>query len=402
MGASLCLRLVVEDATPAVTRFPGFDRMVLPVILRFVPHPSEFIRSDMLQCLRHFAAAVVPLRMQLPGVMKAIMPLRGDKSVRVRRQLCLTVRQIVDSLVNPLFDQIPKVVQYFMQACGDADDSVAAEALQVWPSLANKIRFELDDPATGAIGKVESRGMQLLRLLVSQFKTLMPLLIRKLALTEDIIEERRVPSDTDKPDAGTPDRDQDIRWASRKSHYGHAKLAPSAKKAAGDAGAGGSDVPDLGGADTQYIDHGAATVAEQEDSGRVDDQKMNSYFRGRDAAIEAIGYLSEIAETEVVASTMPVVAQLVKAEGPENTLKREAAFTCITAIASRNPVAFEQHITRLEPVLLQGLQDRSPCVRAAAANSCCELMQVMGAYRATLDKVVPLVVRLAGDGYKYV
>lgn len=281
---------------------------------------------------------------------------------------------------------------------------MASEACEVWPSLTNKIRYELqEDPASGALGAGESRGLQLLKRICSKFPVLMPSLVRRLALTDDIVAERNVPDDDDAADAGVPDRSQDISTEARRSHYGVAKLAPSAKKAAGDA-VKDSSVPEFGGHDTKPASQGLKSVAEIEDSGRDDTSRGGTevFYRGRDAAIEAIAWLAEIAETEVVANVMPIVGTLVKAPGPANSRKREAAFAAISAIADRNPNAFDRHAMRLEPVLLAGMKDPSPCVRASACVATKALLVPFAAYRPTLEKLMQGCVALASDGQKYV
>lgn len=403
LGASGCLKLIVDDVTPQVVQFPGFESKLLPVVLQYLSHPSEYVRSDMLQCVQHFSKIRIPLESHLPAVMAKIMPLAKDASFRVRRQVCRAVRQIVDTMILSIYPQMDKIVEYFVQACSDADDSVASEALEVWPSLCNKIRYELSsDPVAGAIGSGTDKGVQLLRLIVGKFPKLVPVMLRRMSLTDDIVAERNIPADDDAPDCAVPDSDQQIRSAHRRSHYGTAKLAPSAKKAAGEPVA---EAPEFGGADVapaQEIHH---SLAEVEDSGRATDAAASGsgqYFRGRDAAIEALGWLSEVAEGDVIRASMPQVMELTKMGGSANSWKREAAYTCVCAIAERNPNAFDPYIHLLEPLFLNGMKDPSPCVRAAACTAAAEMMQVLGAHRDCLSKLTQQAVLLSGDKYKYV
>jgi len=114
LGASLCLRLVTEDTAESVVMFPKFEEQVLPVVIRFVAHPAESVRSDMIQCVACFARQRMPLQRHLPAAMAALARQSKDPSHRVRRQVARAICQIVNTMVNALFPQMDKVIDYFV------------------------------------------------------------------------------------------------------------------------------------------------------------------------------------------------------------------------------------------------------------------------------------------------
>lgn len=334
-GAISALAKVCEDNKKLLDREVQGQRpldVIIPQLLQYTSNPNPKIRVPALKTLKLF----IP---QKPGALLAsldvylnrLFQLANDEVTEVRRIICQSFVQLVDTKPELLQPHLDGLVNYILfQQQNQDDPELALDAAEFWLSIGEQehLRGEMGP----YLGKV------------------IPVLLQSMVYSEEDVE--RLGGEQD--DADVEDREEDIRPTFAKS-----KASRTAAKVSGQ----DTDVPS-GAADTngsatmQNDDLSEGEIEESEEEEAFGDPEVEWNLRKCSAA--ALDVFATVYHQTVFETILPYLKENL----PHQTWpRREAAVLALGAIADGCMETVAPHLPELVPFLISCLNDEEPVVR---------------------------------------
>ena len=335
-GAMSALAKVCEDNRKLLDKeFQGQKPMsvIVPRLLEFTTHPNSKVRVFALGTLKTF----IPQKSQvlldnLGFYMQKIFDRASDPDVQVRRVVCQSIVQLVESKPEVLPAHMEGLVQYILtqqQESGNAD--LALDAGEFWLSVGEQ------DELKGLMGPY--------------LEQIIPVLLAGMVYGEEDVFRLG----GDEADAEEEDRPEDIKpqFATTKTGRGAAAETKDDSLPNGDAN-GGTATP-------QKSDLSDGEIEETDpDSEDWDDDDPENAWSLRKCSAAAL----DVFAVNYHATVFNIILPYLK-ENLSHQLwpKREAAVLALGAIAEGCMDVVSPHLPELVPYLIGLLRDEEPVVR---------------------------------------
>ena len=327
-GAVSALLKICEDNTLHLVKEYSGQRPLdafLPRLYQLMTSESPKVRALALECVNIFLPLKKkPLLDTLDTFMSHLFRLASDTSDDVRRYVCRSFVQLVETKPDALLPHMNGLVDYMVTQQRNTDEpELALEAAEFWLSLGE--HKELGSSLGPYLGKI------------------IPTLLESMVYAEDDIA--RLEGERD--DAEEEDREQDIKPQFAKSKRGPTLELPASN---GVNGASGSVTPN------DELSEGE--IEEPEEDEEEDDPEDEWNLRKCSAA--ALDVLASFFPEQIFEVSLPYLkGNLTHPDWPN----REAAVLAFGAIAEGCEAVVAPYLPELVPFLLSLLQDKEPVVR---------------------------------------
>lgn len=332
-AAMAALAKVCEDHRKILDRDYSGQRptaVLIPKLLEFADHPNAKIRVHAIKTLRSFITQKSPvLFASLDVYLQKIFNLATDENVEVRRTVCQSLVQLVDSRPDMLAPNMDGLVNYILaqqQSSGNVE--LALDAAEFWLSVADQ--------------------QQLCDLMEPYLDRVIPVLLAGMVYGEDDIF--RLGGDEDNADQ--EDKSEDI-----KPQFAQVKAGRGAISIAGGANTNGTSTPQNGEMEDGEID-------EDEDEDDWDDEEdPENAWSLRKCSAAALDTFAVRYGGAVFNIILPYLRENLN---HDLWPRREAAVLALGAIAHGCLSVVAPHLPELVPFLVSRLNDEEPVVRTIA------------------------------------
>jgi transportin-1 len=193
-GAFSTLDKICEDAAPELDNAVARPlNQVFPKMIAMFPHPAPLVRKYAVGCINNLLR-LMPGAMDdnMESLLQGLSQLTGDSDDDVRRLVCAALVTLVDVRLEVLGAGLTGIMEFMLTATADPNPQVALTAAEFWSVFCESAEEALD-------------------MLRAFFPRLIPLLVQRLAYTNDLLAELGVNENGDAEDAHVPDSAQDIR-----------------------------------------------------------------------------------------------------------------------------------------------------------------------------------------------
>ncbi|MCJ1327735.1 hypothetical protein MMC10_004409 [Thelotrema lepadinum] len=327
-GAISALLKICEDNTKALNKDYSGQRPLdafLPKLFQLMSSQKPKVRALALECVNIFLPLKPKVLLDSIDVfMNHLFQMAADPSDDVRRFVCRSFVQLVDTKPDALLPHMSGLVDYMVIQQRNTDEpDLALEAAEFWLSL----------------GEHKELGSSLGPYLTK----IIPTLLESMVYSEDDVA--RLEGERD--DAEEEDREQDIKPQFAKSKRGPAIDKPVTN---GINGANGS-------ANSTNDDLSDGEIEEPEDEQEEDPEDE---WNLRKCSAAALDVLASFFPEQIFEVSIPYLkANLEHTEWPN----REAAVLAFGAVAEGCEAVVSPYLPDLIPFLLSLLQDKEPVVR---------------------------------------
>ncbi|OCT44319.1 Importin subunit beta-2 [Cladophialophora carrionii] len=334
-GAMGALAKVCEDNRKLLDKeFQGQRPMavIVPKLLEFASHPNPKVRTFALGTLKSF----IPQKSQvlfsaLDVYLQTIFQLASDPDVQVRRIVCQSLVQLVDSRPDMLIPHLEGLVNYILAQQQSADHpELALDAAEFWLSVGEQ--DQLRDQMGPYLGRI------------------IPVLLAGMVYGEE--DALRLGGDENNADV--EDRVEDIKpqFAQVKAGRG-VVLVKDEESAPGTPQRNGTPQPKTDLEDGEVDD-------DDEDEDDWDDEDPENAWSLRKCSAAALDVFAVNYHSAVFEIILPYLK-----ENLSHTLwpKREAAVLALGAVAEGCMEVVSPHLPELVPFLISRLSDEEPVVR---------------------------------------
>lgn len=332
-GAMAALAKICEDNRRMLDKEIHGQRpldVIIPQVLEYTGNPNPKIRVYALKTLKIFIAPKPrALIASLETYLNRLFQLANDQVTEVRRIICQSFVQLVDTMPELLRPHISGLVDYILYQQQNQDDpDLALDAAEFWLSIGEQ--EELRGDMGPYLGKV------------------IPILLKGMIYGEEDVDRLGGQEDN----ADQEDKAEDLRPTFAKS-----KASRNAAKAGGlnengsqgaANGAGGMDNNDLSEGEIEESD---------DDEGLGDPEDQWSLRKCSAAALDVFANVFHQPVFEVI---LPYLKENL---GHQLWPKREAAVLALGAIADGCMEVVSPHLPELIPFLISCLNDQEPIVR---------------------------------------
>lgn len=335
-GAMSALAKVCEDNRKLLDKdYQGQRPMtvIVPKLLQFTNNPSARIRVFALKTLKSFIPQKSQvLFSQLDVYLNTIFQLTADPDIDVKRIVCQSLVQLVDTRPDMLAPHMDGLVNYILSQQQQFDlPELALDAAEFWLSVGEQ--DELRDLMGPYLSKV------------------IPVLLTSMIYGEDDVARLE---DGDEDDADEEDRLENIKpqFAASKAGRGAASALASQPN-----GVNGHSTPQ--GIDTPS-NADDLSEGEIEEADEFDDDDPESVWSLRKCSAAALDVFAVNYHAPVFEIVLPYLM-----ENLQNSLwpRREAAVLALGAIADGCMNVVAPHLPQLVPFLISLLSDTAPVVR---------------------------------------
>ncbi|KIW18363.1 hypothetical protein PV08_02651 [Exophiala spinifera] len=332
-GAMSALAKVCEDNRKLLDKeFQGQRPMtvIVPKLLEFATHSNPKIRVLALSTLKTF----IPQKSQvlfsaLDIYLQTIFQLATDPDVQVRRIVCQSLVQLVETRPDALSPHLDGLVNYILtqqQSSGNPD--LALDAAEFWLSVGEQ--DQLRDRMGPYLNKI------------------IPVLLAGMVYGED--EVFRLGGDEN--DADVEDRSEDI-----KPQFAQTKAGRGVKSEKEDSAPG---TPQANGTPSKNDDLSDGEIEEEDEDEEWDDDDPENAWSLRKCSAAAL----DVFAVNYGVAVFDIILPYLK-ENLSHSLwpKREAAVLALGAIAEGCMDVVSPHLPELVPFLISLLSDEEPVVR---------------------------------------
>lgn len=334
-GAMSALAKVCEDNRKLLDKdFQGQRPMavIVPKLLEYAGHQNPKIRVLALSTLKSF----IPQKSQvlfgaLDVYLQTIFQLAADEDTQVRRIVCQSLVQLVDSRPDMLVPHINGLVNYILtqqQSVGAPD--LALDAAEFWLS----------------VGEEE----QLRNLMGPYLQQIIPVLLAGMVYGED--EVFRLGGDEN--DADVEDRAEDIKPKFAQTKAGRGVVSEKEE--------GAADSPQPNGTPTKKADlsDGEVEGSEEDEDDEWDEEDPENAWSLRKCSAAAL----DVFAVNYHAAVFDIILPYLKSNLDHSLWpRREAAVLALGAIADGCMEVVAPHLPELVPFLISRLSDEEPVVR---------------------------------------
>lgn len=329
-GAMSALAKVCEDNKKLLDRdFQGQRpmNMIVPRLLNFASHSNVRVRVFALKTLSAFVPQKPDILMSnIESYVATLFSLANERSPELRRSVCQTIVQLVDTRPDVLQPHLDALVNYILaQQQNDEEVELALDAAEFWLSVGEQ------DQLKSMLGPYLTR--------------IIPVLLSGMVYSEEDIE--RLGGNQD--DADEQDREEDIKpqFAKQKAARGTTSTLAN--------GANGHPTPAPTEIDESLSDGEIAESDEDDGDGDPEDS-----WNLRKCSAAALDVFATVYHQPVFEVILPYLKEnLAHQEWP----KREAAVLALGAVADGCMEVVEPHLPELVPFLITTLNDGEPIVR---------------------------------------
>ena len=327
-GAVSALLKICEDNSKALTKDYSGQRPLdafLPRLYQLMESQNPKVRALALECVNIFLPLKPKILIEsMDTFMSHLFRLAADPADDVRRFVCRSFVQLVDTKPDALLPHLNGLVDYMVTQQRNTDEpDLALEAAEFWLSL----------------GEHKQLGSSLGPFLPK----IIPTLLESMVYSEDDIA--RLEGERD--DAEEEDREQDIKPQFAKSKRGPTLDVPTANGVNGGSGAV-----------TPNDELSEGEIEEPEEEEEDDDPEDEWNLRKCSAA--ALDVLASFFPEQIFEVSLPYLkGNLTHPDWPN----REAAVLAFGAIAEGCEAVVAPYLPELIPFLVSLLQDKEPVVR---------------------------------------
>ncbi|RYP66105.1 hypothetical protein DL770_008875 [Monosporascus sp. CRB-9-2] len=329
-GAITALAKICEDNTKMLERELNGQRplnFVLPKLIQATKSPLPKVRAQALTAINVFTARKSQAMLNcIDELLQHLFTLAGDQSADVRRQVCRTFVQLVETRPDKLQPHLTGLVDYIISQQKDDDEELACDAAEFWL----------------AVGEHES----LWQSLTPYINKIIPVLLECMVYSPEDIALLGGASDDEEEE----DREEDIK-------------PQFAKKSAGRTANGGdaSTDPNQNGNAYQKL----ASMDEDLEEGEIededgDDANPDEKWTLRKCSAAALDVFARDFRDPVFESILPYLTKNLK---HDEWPYREAAVLALGAVAEGCMGVVTPHLPELVSYLLSLLNDPEPVVR---------------------------------------
>lgn len=329
-GAMSALAKVCEDNKKLLDReYQGQRPMntIVPRLLRFASHSNVRIQVFALRTLCTFVPQKPEILMSnIEGYVATLFSLANERSPELRRIVCQTIVQLVDTRPDVLLPYLNDLVNYILsQQQNDEEVDLALDAAEFWLSVGEQDQLKL------------TLGPYLARII--------PVLLNGMIYSEEDVEKLGGGHE----DADQEDREEDIKPQFAKQKATRGATLPLTNGTNGHSSQTPAEV------DESLSD---GEIAESEDEDGDGDPEDSWNLRKCSAA--ALDVFATVYHQPVFEIILPYLKEnLAHQEWP----KREAAVLALGAVADGCMEVVQPHLPELVPFLITRLNDEEPIVR---------------------------------------
>lgn len=332
-GAMSALAKVCEDNKKLLDKdFQGQRPMsvIVPKLLEFASHPNPKVRVFTLNTLKSF----IPQKSQtlfaaLDVYLQTIFQLTSDPDVQVRRIVCQSLVQLVESRPDMLAPHLEGLVNYILaqqQTAGHPE--LALDAAEFWLNVGEQEQLR------------DQMGPYLERVI--------PVLLAGMVYGED--EVLRLGGDENNADV--EDRAEDIKPQFAQTKAGRGVTSAEKEETPG--------TPQANGTPSKSNDLSDGEIEEEDEDDEWDDEDPENAWSLRKCSAAALDVFAVNYHSRVFNIILPYLK-----ENLSHSLwpKREAAVLALGAIAEGCMEVVSPHLPELVPFLISLLSDEEPVVR---------------------------------------
>lgn len=329
-GAMSALAKVCDDNKKLLDRdFQGQRpiNVIVPRLLQFATNPNIRIRVFALKTLGSFIPQKPEILMSnIEGYVATLFSLANERSPELRRSVCQSIVQLVDTRPDVLLPHLNDLVNYILTQQQQNDEvDLALDAAEFWLSIGEQDQLKL------------TLGPYLTKII--------PVLLNGMVYSEEDVERLGGAQE----DADQEDREEDIKPQFAKQKAARGTKLPLTNGANGHSTESPADVDDS-------LSEGEIAESD-EDNGDGDPEDS---WNLRKCSAAALDVLATVYHRPVFEIILPYLkANLTHQEWP----KREAAVLALGAVADGCMEVVEPHLPELIPFLITRLNDEEPIVR---------------------------------------
>ena len=331
-GAMSALAKVCEDNRKLLDREIQGQRpldVIIPQLLEFTGNPNPKIRVAALKTLRIFIPQKPRALIQsLDIYLNRIFQLATDEVTEVRRIICQSFVQLLDTRPDLLKPHLAGLVDYIIYQQQNQDDQeLALDAGEFWLSIGEQTELRAE--------------MQ------PYLPRVIPILLQSMVYAEEDVERLGGQGDN----AEEEDRPEDLRPT-----FARSKAARGATKGDGEEADGSNGTPQTGADGNGDLSDGEIEESDDEDGMGDPEDAWNL----RKCSAAALDVFATVFHQPVFEIILPWLKENL---GNQEWPKREAAVLALGAIADGCMDTVSPHLPELVPFLISCLNDQEPVVR---------------------------------------
>eukprot|EP00937_MAST-01D_sp_MAST-1D-sp2_P003272 g3272.t1 len=358
-GAFRALEMICEDVPEKMDcEYDGVGRPVNAIVtksLAFFTHASPSLRRYAVACIGNVLKLMpAVLCANMEQYLGGISALASDPDTGVRKNVAIAIVLLMEMRPDVLQPHLVQVCEFMLRATQDVDGDVALQACEFWHMYACSDE-ELLPPLRQALPRV------------------VPVLLARMAFSEEAVEELEAQQEED---SAVPDRPEEVRPIFHRNREGVG-----------------------GGAEGE----GGGEGGEGDDDGVTDDDGEVSQWTLRKCAANGLDSLAHAFGGDVLPVLLPLLQQQLQLAAPQQWPQRESAILALGAISDGcyDDVA-QDCMPQLYPFLLSLLGDATPSIRSIACWALGRYAHWAAAEPARLQPLVEALLRCVRDRNKKV